>query len=106
MGFSCGCDESELGIVDEYEKPWTGHKTIKCKECRCELAPGHLVHTTIWAEWWDEPFEDMDDDRLQEVLDDPDTDYFHTCERCADLQSAVFDTGMCIEFGTMWESYR
>lgn len=54
MSFSCGCD-SDLGVVDEYERPWTGHKTIKCRECGCELARGHIVHTTIMAQWGDEP---------------------------------------------------
>lgn len=106
MSFSCGCDESDWAIVDEYEAPWAGHKTIKCRECGCELAPGHIVHTTVLAEWWDEPFEDMSDELLAEVLSDEDTDYIHVCERCGDLSDAVVDTGMCYDLGALWNSYR
>lgn len=105
MGFSCGCDDSDWGIVDEYVRPWAGHKTIKCRECGCELAPGHVVHTVVMAEWWDEPFDEMDDDRLAEVLASDDTDYIHSCERCADLGDAVSDTGMCWSIGELWDAY-
>lgn len=105
MSFSCGCDDSDWGIVAEVEGPWSGHKTIQCKECGCELAPGHIVHTTAMAEWLDEPFEDMDEEALDMVLADDNTVYTHTCERCADVESAIIDTGMCWYTGEMWESY-
>lgn len=105
MGFSCSCD-FDSGVVLEEEKPWTGHKTIKCRECGCELAPGHVVHTVVMAEWWDEPFEEMEEERLEEVLASDDTSYFHTCEKCADLGDAIVDTGICWTFGELWEGYK
>ena len=105
MSFSCECNDSGLGVVAEYEKPWTGHKTIKCLECGCELAPGHLVHTVITAEWLDEPFDEMEESRFQEVLDSDDTFCAHSCERCADLSEAIRDTGICYYFGGFWDGY-
>lgn len=105
MGFNCGCDDSDWGVVDEYEAPWSGHKNLKCRECGCELAPGHVVHTTIMAEWYDEPFEDMDDEKLDMVLADENTDYIYTCEKCAALGEAVSDTGMCWTIGELWDGY-
>lgn len=106
MGFYCGCDDSDVGVVYTDTARWNDRKTIKCAECRCELAPGHLVRTTVMSEWWDEPFEDMDDVTLQEVLDSDETYYIHECERCADLGDAFLDTGMCWNIGEMWGSYR
>lgn len=106
MSFSCGCDDSDWGIVDEYEEIWTGHKTIRCKECGCELAPGHVVHTTIMAVFGEDPFEDMDEETLDLVLASDETIYTHTCERCADLESDIMDLGMCWYGGEMWGSYR
>lgn len=107
MSFSCGCDDSDYGVVMETEAPWNGHKTIKCRECGCELAPGHIVHTTVMAEWHEDgPFEDLDDETIDQVLADEETDYIHTCERCADLGDAVADTGMCWYFGELWNAYR
>lgn len=106
MGFSCGCYDSDWGVVDEYTAQWAGHKTVRCDECRCELAPGHVVHTTILAEWWDEPFEDMDDGQLAEVLADEETEYHYTCERCSDLADAVSGAGMCWYTGEFWAAYR
>lgn len=105
MSFMCGCDDSDIGVVAEYEEIWKGHKTLKCMECGCELAPGHLVHTTVTAEWREEPFEDMEEEELQAVLDDPDTSYCHQCEKCADLGDAVGGTGMCYYYGELWSSF-
>lgn len=105
MSFSCGCDDSDWGVVTEYTKPWDGTKTIKCKECGCEIAPGHTVNTTVMAEFREEPFEDMSEEELDEVLLADDTDFIHTCEKCADLADSVTGSGMCYYFGELWSSY-
>lgn len=50
MGFSCSCDDSDWGLVTSYDSVWAGDKTLLCKECKCELAPGHAVHTEIYTD--------------------------------------------------------
>ena len=57
------------------------------------------------AQWYEDPFEDMSDEQMVDVLADKATDYIHTCEKCADLVDAVSDTGMCWLIGGLWEGY-
>lgn len=103
MGFSCGCDDSDLEAVYT-EQVHTGHKTLRCCECKCEIAPGHVVNTTMFVDWHEDgPFEELTDDQQAELLED--ASYYHACERCGDISDAFTDTGMCYQFGDMWQSY-
>jgi len=103
MGFSCGCDDSDLEAVYT-EQVHSGHKTLCCCECGCEIAPGHVVATTMLVEYHEEgPFDELTDEQQEEMMED--ASFFHSCERCSDLSDAFTDTGMCYQFGDMWDSY-
>lgn len=106
MSFFCGCEDSEYELAYEVHGPYTGHKTIRCPECRGEIAPGHEVREGVYVLTGDAPFDDLDEDTQDALLADPETHYRTiVCASCAELEDAFSDTGMCWYRGDFHESY-